>query len=86
MYELTNNFDFAPDEKITCDILTYKTNVGEGTKQVVADAMEAIGGQSFYRENVLERLFRDVQASPFHPLPKWEQYAFTGKKLLNNHV
>jgi alkylation response protein AidB-like acyl-CoA dehydrogenase len=82
MYGLTNNMDFAPDESITVDMLSYKTNVGEATKQVVADAMEAIGGQSFYRSNKLEKLFRDVQASPFHPLPKWDQYAFTGERLL----
>jgi alkylation response protein AidB-like acyl-CoA dehydrogenase len=85
MYNLANNIDFKPDESITLDILTYKTNVGEATKQVVAEAMEAIGGQSFYRQNMLERLFRDVQASPFHPLPKWDQYVFTGKRLLKKY-
>ena len=83
MYTLTNELDFEPSEAITIDVLTHKTNVGEATKKTVEYAMEAIGGQSFYRSNVLERLFRDVQASPFHPLPKWEQYAFTGKRLLN---
>jgi alkylation response protein AidB-like acyl-CoA dehydrogenase len=83
MYALTNNLDFNESEAITIDILTHKTNVGESTKKTVEYAMEAIGGQSFYRANILERLFRDVQASPFHPLPKWEQYAFTGKRILN---
>ncbi|MEJ2113274.1 MAG: acyl-CoA dehydrogenase family protein [Flavobacteriaceae bacterium] len=83
MYALSNELDFTPNEAITVDILTHKTNVGVATKKTVDYAMEAIGGQSFYRANVLERLFRDVQASPFHPLPKWEQYAFTGKRLLN---
>ena len=38
---------------------------------------------TFYRKNILERLFRDVQASDFHPLPKWDQYAFTGNFILN---
>ena len=47
MYALTNNYDFAPDKAITMDILSYKTNVGEAAKQVVADAMDALGGQSF---------------------------------------
>ncbi len=82
MHELTNNFNFLPSDSITIDMLSYKTNVSEATKQVVAEAMEAIGGQSFYKKNLLERLFRDVQASPFHPLPKWDQYAFTGERLL----
>jgi alkylation response protein AidB-like acyl-CoA dehydrogenase len=79
---LTNNFDFKPNELTTVQVLSYKTNISEDTKRVVAEAMDVIGGQSFYRANTLERLFRDVQASPFHPLPKWDQYAFTGKRLL----
>jgi alkylation response protein AidB-like acyl-CoA dehydrogenase len=83
MSELTNNFDFKPNEMTNVQVLSYKTNISEDTKRVVAEAMELIGGQSFYRANTLERLFRDVQASPFHPLPKWDQYKFTGDRLLN---
>ncbi len=82
MISLCNNFDFKPDEAITIAMLSYKTNVGEDAKNVVAESMDTIGGQCFYRENDLERLFRDVQACAFHPLPKWDQYAFTGEKLL----
>lgn len=82
MYALTNNMDFKPDAATTVKILSYKTNVTDACIQTVSEAMEAIGGQSFYRKNQLERLFRDVQAAPFHPLPKWDQYAFTGEKLL----
>ena len=44
--------------------------------------MEIVGGKSYYRKNELERLFRDVQASQFHPLPQWEQFAFNGERLL----
>lgn len=82
MYALTNNFDFKPNDQITIDMLSYKTNVADACIRTVTEAMEAIGGQSFYREKELERLFRDVQAAAFHPLPKWEQYAFTGERLL----
>ena len=82
MCALTNNLDFKLSEAITIDILSYKTNIADATRQAVGEAMEATGGQSFYEKNVLERLFRDVQASPFHPLPKWAQYAFTGERLL----
>lgn len=84
MYRLTNNFDFKPQESISIEMLSYKTNVSDGAIQTVSLAMEAIGGQCFYRKNVLERLFRDVQAAPFHPLPRWEQYAFTGERLLKD--
>ena len=82
MIHLTNDFNFQPSQDITIDMLSYKTNVADACKQTVADAMEAIGGQSFYEKNILERLFRDVQASEFHPLPKWDQYAFTGERIL----
>jgi alkylation response protein AidB-like acyl-CoA dehydrogenase len=84
MCSLTNQLDFIPNKQTTLNVLSHKTNVGDSAKKTVEYAMEAIGGQSFYRANVLERLFRDVQASPFHPLPKWEQYAFTGKQLIAN--
>ncbi|UZR98040.1 acyl-CoA dehydrogenase family protein [Chondrinema litorale] len=83
MYALTNNFDFKPDESITNEMLSLKTNVADACIQTVSEAMEAIGGQSFYKKNELERLFRDVQAAQFHPLPKWEQYDFVGKRILN---
>jgi alkylation response protein AidB-like acyl-CoA dehydrogenase len=82
MYHLTNSYEFAPREETTIAMLSHKTNVGDAAKRTVELAMEAIGGQSFYRSNILERLFRDVQASPFHPLPKWEQYEFTGERIL----
>ncbi|MCO6491688.1 MAG: acyl-CoA/acyl-ACP dehydrogenase [Phaeodactylibacter sp.] len=82
MYALTNNFGFKPNENTTIDMLSLKTNVSDAAQQTVSEAMEAIGGQSFYRKNVLERLFRDVQAAGFHPLPRWEQYAFTGERLM----
>lgn len=82
MHQLTNNFDFLPNDKLVVEILSHKTNVSDSCIEAVKLAMEAIGGQSFYRKNQLERLFRDVQAAPFHPLPRWEQYEFTGKRLL----
>ncbi len=83
MYALANNFDFSIDKDNTVLMLSLKTNVAEACKQTVSDAMESIGGQSFYKKNELERLFRDVQAASFHPLPKWNQYAFAGERLLS---
>lgn len=82
MRSLTDNINFQPSSAITIEMLSLKTNVANACIQVVQKAMEAIGGQSFYRKNVLERLFRDVQAAQFHPLPNWDQFAFTGERLL----
>ncbi len=85
MYKLTNDLEFSPNEERTIAMLSHKTNVGEAAKKTVEYAMEAIGGQSFYRSNGLERIFRDVQASPFHPLPKWDQFDFTGERILKSY-
>ncbi len=82
MYSLTNNFEFQPDKAITLKMLSYKTNVAEACISTVRHALEAVGGRSFYRAMELERLFRDIQAAPFHPLPRWEQYGFTGAWLV----
>ena len=83
MYALTNNFDFTPSENVSVDMLSYKTNVADACIDAVSLAMEAVGGQGFYKKYELERLFRDVQASSFHPLPKWDQFEFTGVRILN---
>jgi alkylation response protein AidB-like acyl-CoA dehydrogenase len=82
MVALANDINFTPSEEITIDILSLKTNVTAACIQTVQEAMEAIGGQSFYRKNKLERLFRDVQAAPFHPHASWEQYLFTGERII----
>lgn len=82
MMERTNNFDFQLDKSLAGEIVSLKTNIADSCISVVSQAMEGIGGQSIYQKNELERLFRDVQASQFHPIPKWDQYEFTGSMLL----
>lgn len=82
MYHLNDNFHFKPSERLSVDVLSLKTNVAEACKQTVADALELVGGQGFYQRNELERLFRDVQAAHFHPLPNWNQYAFSGERII----
>lgn len=82
MITLANNIDFKPSQHITVNMLSLKTNVADACIQAVNLAMEGLGGQSFYRHLTLERIFRDVQAAQYHPLPKWEQLAFTGERLL----
>jgi len=82
MYARTNELDFEPNKAVSSEILGLKTNVAEACRETVSLAIELVGGRSFYVKNELERLFRDVQASQFHPLPKWEQYQFTAATLL----
>lgn len=63
-------------------MLVLKTQVVESSKRVVDRAMEAAGGQAYYRRTGLERPLRDVRAGHFHPLPSKEQMRFTGRTAL----
>lgn len=83
MYARTNELQFKPDRPLSSEILSLKTNVSEACRKVVSLAIELVGGRSFYMKNELERLFRDVQACQFHPLPKWDQYAFSAEGLMS---
>ena len=83
MFTITNDFNFTLENDNSIDILSLKTNVSDACIDTVSQVMDLVGGQSFYKAFELERLFRDVQASKFHPLPKWNQYAFTADKLMS---
>ena len=82
MIRLTNNFDFALTDENGHEMLTRKTIIANSVIRTVNKSMEAVGGQSFFRAMDLERLFRDVQAGVFHPLPEKQQQHFSGEFLL----
>ncbi len=78
MIRLTNEFNFQPVNTQGNEILIRKTLVANACIATVNKAMEVVGGRSFFRKMELERLFRDVQAAPFHPLSEKNQHYFTG--------
>jgi len=82
MKQIPEQLEFTPNEELTQEMLSLKTNVVEACGNTASLAMEAIGGQSFYKRHELERIFRDLQAGQFHPLPLWEQQETTGSWLL----
>ncbi|MEQ9440579.1 MAG: acyl-CoA dehydrogenase family protein [Cyclobacteriaceae bacterium] len=82
MIRITNNFDFSPTDENGHAMLSRKTIVANATILAVEKSMEAVGGQSYFRSMDLERLFRDVRAGVFHPLPEKAQLHFTGEFLL----
>jgi alkylation response protein AidB-like acyl-CoA dehydrogenase len=84
MLRIANNYDFEAIDQNGHDILTRKTNVANAAIRVVTKAMEIVGGEGFYRGFGLERLFRDVQAARYHPLPEREQAKFSGDYLLRD--
>ena len=82
MVRITNDLDTKPTRQDSHEILTRKTNVSQNCIGVVSKAMKIVGGQGFYRSYGLERLFRDVQASHYHPLQEDDQYLFSGEHIL----
>lgn len=48
-------------------LFAAKYNAVEGAKEVVDLALRATGGAAFFKNNELERLYRDVRSGAFHP-------------------
>lgn len=83
MIRLVNEFDFQPADNQGNQILIRKTLVANACIATVNKAMETVGGQGFFRNMQLERLFRDVQGAQFHPLTEKSQHYFTGHLIRN---
>ena len=71
-----------PGPETTSAVLARRTIIAGAILRTVDKAMEVAGGASYFRANKLERLFRDVQAARFHPMPEKAQTRFTGRLLL----
>ena len=82
MVRLANDLDFKPENPLGQEILARKTNAANACVGVVTKAMEIVGGQGFYEGFGLERLFRDVQAANYHPLPEKDQQQSLGEYIL----
>jgi len=62
--------------------LRRKTTVAEACIDTVRLSLELGGGAAFARGPGIERLFRDVHGSLYHPLPAAQQQMFTGRQAL----
>lgn len=69
----------APGEQTTATMMTLKRAMTESLLQVGSLAMDAAGGSGFYRDNGIERLFRDLQAARYHPLTMLPQQKLAGR-------
>jgi alkylation response protein AidB-like acyl-CoA dehydrogenase len=82
MLEIANNFDFAPTNEGADRTLTRKTIAANAVIATVNKAVETVGGSALFRNVGIERLWRDVQGAPFHPLPEKRQLQFSGRVAL----
>ncbi len=71
-----------PGPETSAAQLTRRGILGNAVIRTVEKALEVAGGGGFYRSATLERLFRDVQASRYHPLPDRARERLTGRVLL----
>ncbi len=84
MITRAKNFDFEPNEETGMAMLTRKTLIAKNCKACVDKAIEILGGKSYFRSSEIEKLFRDVQAVSFHPLPEKEQMRQRGRFLIHH--
>ena len=80
MVELTKTA--KPGPEATSAMASRRTILGQTILRVVDKAIDVAGGAAFYRNAQLERLFRDVQASRFHPLQEKTQLLLSGRLAL----
>ena len=76
---LVDNLAFEPGVSTTDAILARKSIAARSVKNVVELAAELAGGAGFFRNNLMERIVRDVRAFHFHPLPERLQQNFSGR-------
>jgi acyl-CoA dehydrogenase len=82
MVQLTHEYDFAPEIERASQMLVRKTLTTNALIATVQAAIEVAGGSAMFRRVGIERLLRDVQGAPFHPLPERKQLVFTGRVAL----
>ncbi len=77
MVDNAADYDFSPALGLANTALIGKTLCSNAAMETVRKAMEVAGGPGFFR-GPLERMLRDVSASPYHPLPEKRQLHFSG--------
>ncbi len=82
MFRHSDNLHFANTDAYAAATLSRKTTAGQAMIDTVRLAMEVTGGRAYLRTSPIERLYRDVLANQFHPLPRARQTQFTGRVAL----
>ncbi|MGC4089009.1 MAG: acyl-CoA dehydrogenase family protein [Polyangiaceae bacterium] len=82
MVSIANDYVFTPSVDVANRTLIHKTITANSAMATVSKAIEVVGGAAFFRRLGLERLLRDVQGAPFHPLPEKKQFEFSGRVAL----
>ncbi|MDI6026063.1 acyl-CoA dehydrogenase family protein [Corticibacterium sp. UT-5YL-CI-8] len=72
----------APSADTVNEVMIGRHLVAENAIKAVELAMEVAGGAGFYRDQCLERRFRDIQGARYHPLQAGPQSEYAGATAL----
>lgn len=75
-----------PGAATTSEIMIGRTLVARHAIAAVDAAMETAGGSAMYRDNGLERRFRDIQGARYHPMQTGPQASYSGRVALGLDV
>jgi alkylation response protein AidB-like acyl-CoA dehydrogenase len=84
MFAAADDLRFDNTDELTARTLARKTVASDAIIDTVRLGIEATGGLGYTRNSVLERMYRDVHGSLFHPLPRAKQTRFTGRVALGH--
>jgi alkylation response protein AidB-like acyl-CoA dehydrogenase len=82
MFHAADDLRFEGTDAFAARALSRKTVAAESLIATVRLAIEATGGAGYTRGCDLERLYRDVHGSLFHPLPRAKQTKLSGRVAL----
>jgi acyl-CoA dehydrogenase len=82
MFVESDNLQFANTDDSAGRQLSRKTVAADALIDTVRLAIEVTGGVGYTRSSDIERLYRDVHGSLFHPLPRAKQTQLTGRVAL----
>ncbi|MDB5525177.1 MAG: putative transrane acyl-CoA dehydrogenase [Rhizobium sp.] len=67
-----------PSAETVNEVMMGRSLMAQHAIEVTELAMEVAGGAGFYRENGLERRFRDIQGARYHPMQPGAQAQYAG--------
>lgn len=79
MFAGAENLTFDATEELASRTLSRKSVAADALIDTVRLALELTGGYGYTRDCDIERLYRDVHGSLFHPLPRAKQLQLTGR-------
>ena len=82
MFLDADDLHFDNTDAVAARMLSRKTVATDALIRTARVAIELVGGIGYTRSTPLERLYRDLHGSLFHPLPRAKQTRLSGRVTL----